>query len=260
MIEFKDVWFWYDDGKYVLKSINFRFKGGTLAIVGPNGSGKTTLVKMMNGLLKPKKGDVIIDGINTRDKSVAEMSRLVGYVFQNPDAMFFEENVFKEVAFGPRNLGLSEEEVEKRVRWALREVGLEGFEDRSPLELSGGEKQRLAIACILAMKPKYLVLDEPNTGLDERGLRGLINVIRKLREDNHSIILVTHDMELVLEVADEVLLLKDGEIKFFGPVEDFFKLDLRNFSLVEPEIIKIAKELKLRFVRNVDELIKVIGL
>lgn len=102
MIEFRDVWFWYQEGKTVLKSISFSFSEGTLAIVGPNGSGKTTLVKMLNGLLKPKKGNVLIDGINTKEVSVAELSRIVGYVFQNPDAMFFEENVFKEVAFGPK--------------------------------------------------------------------------------------------------------------------------------------------------------------
>ncbi|AEC51578.1 transport protein [Pyrococcus sp. NA2] len=258
MIEFRDVWFWYEEGKIVLKSINFEFDEGILAVVGPNGSGKTTLVKMMNGLIKPKKGDVIIDGVNTRDVSVAELSRKVGYVFQNPEAMFFEENVFKEVAFGPRNLGLSEEEIKKRVEWALKAVGLEGFEERNPFELSGGEKQRLAIACILAMKPRYLVLDEPNTGLDERSTKNLIETIRKLRREGSSIILVTHDMDLVLELADKVLLIFNGEVKFYGPVEDFFELNLKEYYLKEPELITIAKNVGIGFVRSIEEIIKVI--
>ncbi|AFK21831.1 energy-coupling factor ABC transporter ATP-binding protein [Pyrococcus sp. ST04] len=258
MIEFKDVWFWYENGKPVLKSVSFEFKGGILAIVGPNGSGKTTLAKMMNGLLKPKKGRIVVDGIKVNERSVAEMSKIVGYVFQNPDSMFFEETVFKEVAFGPRNLGLSEDEVKKRVKWALKVVGLEGFEERDPFELSGGEKQRLAIACILAMKPKYLVLDEPTTGLDERALRKLVKVIISLRREGHSIIVITHDMEFVMKVADKVLLLVNGELKFFGDVKEFFKLNLREYSLEEPEILKIARKIGIDFVRDITDILSIL--
>ncbi|MFA4647034.1 ABC transporter ATP-binding protein [Pyrococcus kukulkanii] len=258
MIKFLDVWFWYEEGKPVLKSVSFEFSGGVLGVVGPNGSGKTTLTKMMNGLLKPKKGKVIVEGIDVKEKTVAEMSRIVGYVFQNPEGMFFEETVFKEVAFGPRNLGVSGKELEERVKWALRVVGLEEFEERNPFELSGGEKQRLAIACILAMKPKIIVLDEPTTGLDYRGIKSLEKVLLNLKREGHSIVLVTHDMEFLLRLADTVLLLDKGEVKFYGSVREFFNLDLRQYSLEVPEVLKIAEEIGVGFVRSEEELIKVV--
>ncbi|MDK2870432.1 MAG: energy-coupling factor transport system ATP-binding protein [Pyrococcus sp.] len=173
---------------------------------------------------------------------------------------FFEETVFDEVAFGPRNLGLSEEEVKERVKWALEAVGLKGFEDKNPFKLSGGEKQRLAIACILAMNPKYLVLDEPTTGLDERGVGALKNIIEELRKEGKSFVIVTHDMDLVLEVADKVLLLSNGEVQFYGDVFEFFELDLKRYKLEEPELVKICRGIGLKPVRSVEELLRGIGL
>jgi len=177
MIEVRDLHFAYN-GREVLRGIDFEMSDEIVALVGPNGSGKTTLAKHLNGLLRPIKGKVVVDGMDTREHTVAELSRKVGYVFQNPDHMFFEETVFKEVAFGPKNLGLDEDEVEERVRWALRAVNLEGFEERPPYSLSGGEKQRLAIACVLAMKPKYLILDEPTTGLDLKAERSVVKAFQ----------------------------------------------------------------------------------
>ncbi|AEH25276.1 energy-coupling factor ABC transporter ATP-binding protein [Pyrococcus yayanosii] len=257
MIEVQDVWFGYE-GRDVLKGVSFKFDGGVMAIVGPNGSGKTTLVKHLNGLLKPRKGKVIVDGLDTREHTVAELSRIVGYVFQNPETMFFEESVYREVAFGPKNLGLDDDEVERNVQWALEMVGLSGYEDRSPFSLSGGEKQRLAIACILAMRPKYLVLDEPTTGLDGRAVRGLVKVIKGLVEEGHGVILVTHDMELVLELADRVMLLREGRVTFDGPVDEFFSLDLESLGLEKPELLKIAEEAGIGFVRTVDDVARLI--
>ncbi|NJE41800.1 energy-coupling factor ABC transporter ATP-binding protein [Thermococcus sp. GR6] len=259
MIEVKNLWHIYENGKEALKGIDFKMGEEVVALVGPNGSGKTTLAKHLNGLLKPTKGEVIVDGMNTMEHTVAELSRVVGYVFQNPEHMFFEESVFKEVAFGPKNLGLSEEEVDERVKWALRAVNLEGYEERTPYSLSGGEKQRLAIACVLAMKPKYLILDEPTTGLDARSSESVVNVIRKLRGEGHGILLITHDMELVLELAERVMLLNDGRKAFDGSVEEFFSLNLHDYGLEKPELLRISEKIGAGFVRSVSELIEALA-
>lgn len=259
MIEVRNLHHTYPDGKEALKGVYLTVGEEIVALVGPNGSGKTTLAKHLNGLLKPTSGEVLVDGIDTREASVAELSRKVGYVFQNPEHMFFEENVFKEVAFGPRNLGLSEDEVEERVRWALDVVNLKGYDDRSPYSLSGGEKQRLAIACVLAMRPKYLVLDEPTTGLDERSAASVKEVIRKLHDDGHGIILITHEMELVLELAERVVMLQNGRKIFEGLPEDFFALDLRMHGLEKPSLLKIAEKAGIGFVRSVEEFIERLG-
>ncbi|KUK16847.1 MAG: energy-coupling factor transport system ATP-binding protein [Thermococcaceae archaeon] len=256
MIEVRNLWHVYEGRKEALKGVSLTFGNEIIALVGPNGSGKTTLAKHLNGLLKPTKGEVIVDGMDTRKYSVAELARVVGYVFQNPEHMFFEENVFKEVAFGPKNLGLSEKEVEERVKWALREVNLEGYEDRSPYSLSGGEKQRLAIACILAMKPKYLILDEPTTGLDEKNAESVKKIIRNLHREGHGILLITHEMDLVLELAERVVLLYQGQKVFDGDVEEFFELDLRKYDLDKPKLLKISEKAGLGFVRDVEEFVK----
>lgn len=256
MIEVRDLWHIYEGKKEALRGVSLTFGNEIVALVGPNGSGKTTLAKHLNGLLKPTKGEVIVDGMDTRKYSVAELARVVGYVFQNPEHMFFEENVFKEVAFGPKNLGLSEKEVEERVKWALREVNLEGYEDRSPYSLSGGEKQRLAIACILAMKPKYLILDEPTTGLDEKNAESVKKIIRNLHREGHGILLITHEMDLVLELAERVVLLYQGQKVFDGDVEEFFELDLRKYDLDKPKLLKISEKAGLGFVRDVEEFVK----
>ncbi|RLF77661.1 ABC transporter ATP-binding protein [Thermococci archaeon] len=260
MIKVRNLWHIYEGKKEALRGVNLTFGNEIIALVGPNGSGKTTLAKHLNGLLKPTKGEVTVDGMDTRKHSVAELARIVGYVFQNPEHMFFEENVFKEVAFGPRNLGLSEREVEERVEWALRQVNLEGYEDRSPYSLSGGEKQRLAIACILAMKPRYIILDEPTTGLDEKNTERVKEVIRKLYKEGHGILLITHEMELVLELAERVVLLYRGKKAFDGDVEEFFGLDLREYDLDRPRLLTISKEAGLGFVRSVEEFLNALGM
>ncbi len=255
MIQVKNLWHIYEGRKEALRGINFEMGQEIVALVGPNGSGKTTLAKHLNGLLKPTKGDVVVDGLNTKEHSVAELSRIVGYVFQNPEHMFFEENIFREVSFGPKNLGLSDDEVRERVSWALERVNLKGYEDRTPYSLSGGEKQRLAIACVLAMKPKYIVLDEPTTGLDERSAESVRDVIRSLHKAGHGILLITHEMDLVLELAQRVVLLYRGEKVFDGPVDEFFSLELRKYDMDRPELLRISFSLGTGFVRTVDEFI-----
>ncbi|NJE10667.1 energy-coupling factor ABC transporter ATP-binding protein [Thermococcus sp. MAR1] len=259
MIQVKNLWHVYGNGKEALKGVDFEMGEGIVALVGQNGSGKTTLAKHLNGLLKPTRGRVIVDGMDTMEHTVAELSKVVGYVFQNPEHMFFEENVFREVAFGPRNLGLSEEEIEERVQWALNAVHLTGYEERTPYSLSGGEKQRLAIACVLAMKPKYLILDEPTTGLDARSAMGVVETIRELRKDGHGILLITHDMELVLELAERVVLLHGGRKVFDGSVKEFFSLELHSYGLEKPELLRISERLGIGFVRSVSEVINALA-
>ncbi len=258
MIRVKNIHFTYND-REVLRGIDFRMGNEIVALVGQNGSGKTTFAKHLNGLLKPTSGSVEVDGLDTREHTVAELSRLVGYVFQNPEHMFFEENVFREVAFGPKNLGLSEDEIEARVRWALKAVNLEGYEERTPYSLSGGEKQRLAIACVLAMKPRYIILDEPTTGLDARNSESVIETIGRLHSEGHGILLITHDMELVLRMAERVMLLKEGRKVFDGPVEEFFSLELGAYGLDRPELLEASERLGAGFVRSVGELMKKLG-
>jgi energy-coupling factor transport system ATP-binding protein len=259
MIRVKNLWHVYENGREALRGVDFEMGGEIVALVGQNGSGKTTLAKHLNGLLKPTRGEVEVDSLNTVEHTVAELSRKVGYVFQNPEHMFFEENVFREVAFGPRNLGLSEDEIEERVRWALRAVKLEGYEERVPYSLSGGEKQRLAIACVLAMRPKYLILDEPTTGLDGRSSASVVDAIRNLHSDGHGILLITHDMELVLELAERVVLLHRGEKIFDGPVEEFFSLELHDYGLEKPELLRISEKVGAGFVRTPGELVEVLA-
>ncbi|NJE61454.1 ABC transporter ATP-binding protein [Thermococcus sp. 21S7] len=259
MLRAENVWHIYGNGKEALRGVDFEMDEEIVALVGQNGSGKTTFAKHLNGLLKPTRGRVLVDGMDTREHTVAELSRVVGYVFQNPEHMFFEEDVFKEVAFGPKNLGLSEEEVEERVRWALRAVHLDGYEKRTPYSLSGGEKQRLAIACVLAMKPKYLILDEPTTGLDARNAAGVVETIRELRRNGHGILLITHDMDLVLELAERVLLLHEGRKVFDGPVEEFFSLELHGYGLEKPELLRISERLGIGFVRSTSEVINALA-
>ncbi|ASJ04872.1 energy-coupling factor ABC transporter ATP-binding protein [Thermococcus barossii] len=259
MIRVKNLWHVYENGREALRGVDFEMGEEIVALVGQNGSGKTTLAKHLNGLLKPTRGKVTIDGMDTREHTVAELSRVVGYVFQNPEHMFFEEDVFREVAFGPKNLGLSEEEVTKRVQWALRVVNLQGYEKRTPYSLSGGEKQRLAIACVLAMRPKYLILDEPTTGLDAKSATGVVETIRELRKEGHGILLITHDMDLVLELAERVVLLHGGRKVFDGPVEEFFSLELHDYGLEKPELLRISERLGIGFVRSASEVVNALA-
>ena len=210
IIEFRGVHFRYNkDRDYVLKDITLSIrKGEVFAIMGPNGSGKTTLMKHINGLLKPSRGSVIVKGIDTRSVSPASMSKFVGMVFQNPERYFVSETVWDEAAFGARNLGFGEE----RVAEALRMLGLLDRKDDSPSSLSMGEKIRLYAASVLAMNPEIIVFDEPTTGQDEDTLRQIREVIEKLSNSGKTVVIVTHDSDFTLSVADRLAILKDGTV------------------------------------------------
>jgi energy-coupling factor transport system ATP-binding protein len=248
LIEIKDLYFKYPfEEKYVLTNINLCIDSNeSIAILGPNGSGKTTLIKHLNGILKPTKGEVFIEGKNTKEKSVAELSRIVGIVFQNPDHQLFSNTVFEEISFALINFGFNKEEIDRRVKEMLKYFNLEKYEQSSPLLLSGGEKKRVALASILCYDPKIIVLDEPTVGLDYFQRTALINIIKKLKKEGKTIITITHDIDFALEVAERGIILKDGKIiKDDLLINIIYEEELLNeANLVQPTLAKIIIELE----------------
>lgn len=240
--------------KHALKDINLEINHGEfIGLIGHTGSGKSTLVQHLNGLMKPTSGKIIIDGVDiTEEKaSLREVRQKVGLVFQYPEHQLFEETIYKDIAFGPKNLGLSEDEVEERVRGAMKSTGLdfEDLKDRSPFELSGGQKRRVAIAGVIAMKPKILVLDEPTAGLDPRGRDEILGEVQELfKREGITIILVSHSMEDIAKLVDRILVMHRGEVAIDGKTRQVFKRadELEELGLGIPQITKFMKELKVK--------------
>ena len=236
--------FSYPLGPRVLDEINFRIHPGEfVAIVGQNGSGKTTLAKHLVGLLTPGDGRVLLEGRDRQTLRPAETAQTAGYVFQNPDHQIFAATVEMEIAFGPRNFGLTNDEVEQRVAEVLRAVNLEDARERDPFLLSKGERQRLAVASVLALRPRLLILDEPTTGLDYREQRRMMGLVSDLNRAGIAIIIITHAPWLVAEYARRVVLMRRGRIRFDGPVDKFFQQDelLRQSSFRPPEVTLLAR-------------------
>ncbi len=201
----------YPDGHKALKEISFSIeKGESVAILGPNGAGKTTLILHLNGILGKLTGEIEVDGLEYSTENIAKIRKTVGVVFQDPDDQLFMPTVLEDVMFGPKNFGYSDEESEKNAIEALKMVGMDNFQDRAPHHLSFGQKRKVAIATVLASKPKLLVLDEPASNLDPASRRDLIKILMNL---NISIILVTHDLPMALEICDRSLVLNEGMIK-----------------------------------------------
>lgn len=248
MIEVKGVWFSYPGLESpVLKDINLEIRPGEfLALLGRNGSGKSTFTRLLNGLLIPSSGDVIVDGFNTRDdKNLSAIRQRVGLLFSNPDNQLVAGVVEEDVAFGPENLGLSSGEIRDRVNWALSAVGMEKYLKHPPHMLSGGQKQRVAIAGILALKPVYMVLDEPTSMLDPRGRDEVLRTLLELnREQGTTIILITHFAEEAT-AADRIMVLDQGELVMTGlPHEVLTRTDeLHERGLEAPETVLLCQEL-----------------
>ncbi len=238
-IEATDLRFAYPSGVEALRGVTLTIRQGEfVGVIGQNGSGKTTLVKHFNGLLKPTNGMLRLLGIDTRTKGVAELARHAGYVFQNPDHQIFCNTVKEEITFGPRNVGLPRSEIEASFRYVVELLDLRGLEDRHPFRLSRGERQRLAIASLLAMRPRVLILDEPTGGQDRQQVNRLLNTLRTLSAEGHTLILVTHDMELLAECASRTLVMFRGELLLDGTPRDVFKeLDVLKRTALAPPMI-----------------------
>lgn len=246
MIEVKDLYFTYPTGLEALSGINLTIDDGEfLAIMGQNGAGKTTLVKHFNGLLKPTKGEVLVNGVNTRDVSVAKLARNVGFVFQNPDHQLFSETVEEEIAFALRNFGFKEAVIEKQVDWALNLLDVTQYRKTSPFMLSGGERKRVALASILAWDPQIIILDEPTIGQDHQQKEKLQQFILQLNAQKKTVVVVTHDVEFVAECNPRVILMSQGKILAEGIAKEILtnqKL-VAQASIVPPQITQIFLEL-----------------
>lgn len=228
-------------------------KGSFVGIIGETGSGKSTLVQHFNGLLKPTSGEMLVDGKNiwSQNYDLRSLRSRIALLFQFPEHQLFEETVFKDVAFGPRNSGLEGEDLAVRVRMGLELMGLdyEAYRGRSPFTLSGGEKRRVALAGILAMQPEVIILDEPTAGMDPLGRRNLLQLIERLhREENLTVILVTHNMEEIARLADRLLVFSGGEIVLQGAPGDVFASaeQIRKIGLDVPPLTQLLQELRRR--------------
>ncbi|KPU62392.1 cobalt ABC transporter ATPase [Thermococcus sp. EP1] len=256
MIRVEELSFKYAGAKdYSLKDINLKVKKGEfLGILGASGSGKSTLCLTFNGIIPHSikgefNGNVFVKGYNTKEASVAELSKLVGLVLQNPDSQLFNMTVEEEVAFALENLGLDLEEIRRRIYWALKITGLEGLEKEFPPNLSGGQKQRLVIASVLAMRPEILVLDEPTSQLDPLGREQVLSLITLLnKEQGITIVLVEHNTEYLFDFADRIIVLDKGELVMEGKPRDVFEEAefLRGLGIRIPTSVKVGAELKKR--------------
>lgn len=249
LLEVKNVSYSYDRNTKALKGVSFCVeKGEFVAIVGHNGSGKSTLAKLLNGLLKPTGGEVVVDGFSSSDKNaVFEIRKRVGMVFQNPDNQLIASIVEDDIAFGPENLGVAREEIGERIDFALKAVGMENFRTATPTRLSGGQKQRIAIAGVLALKPEILVLDESTAMLDPQGRKEIAQVVDALRKSGVAVIAITHYMDEAVK-ADKVIVIDRGTVALSGtPKEVFAKKDaLRALGLELPLAGVIADKLRER--------------
>ena len=253
----KNLTYIYDEGmpfaSKAIDDISFEIKDNDfVGLIGHTGPGKSTLIQHLNGLLKPSSGEIIVNGFNITDKdlNLTEIRKRVGIVFQYPEYQLFEETVEKDIAFGPGNLGLDEEEISKRVRKSMEAVGLdyETYKDKSPFDLSGGQKRRVAIAGVIAMNPEVLILDEPTAGLDPGGRDEIFNLIKKLHRDNNiTIILSSHSMDDMAKLAQTIIVMNHGKIEFMGTPREVFTSHatrLREIGLDVPQVLELATKLR----------------
>ena len=255
IIEVKNLCYTYDGNAQIVKDavhdVSFSVaEGEIIGIIGHTGSGKSTLVQHLNGLLKPASGEVLLEGTNIWEnpKRIMDIRFKVGLVFQYPEYQLFEETVFSDIAFGPKNMGLTGDELTQRVESICDVVGIKKeYFDKSPFDLSGGEKRRVAIAGVMAMQPKVLILDEPIAGLDPKGRHEVIKMVRKYRETyGAAVIIISHNMEDMAVLADKILVMNDGRLEMFDTVYNVFSNGkrLREIGLSVPMVTKVLEEIK----------------
>lgn len=241
MIEIRNLHHHYPDGTRALKGIDLTIpEGEFLLICGPNGSGKTTLIRLICGLLKPTAGSIRLNGLDDPYAS-QEIRRLVGMVFQDADSQIVGETVREDVAFGPENLGLSPDEITERVDWALRVMGLENLSEKPCYVLSGGEKRRLSIAGVLAMKPQVILFDEPFSHLDYPGIQEVLKHMVHLHRQGHTLVVTTHDVEKVIAHVDRLAIIHNGELRAAGIPEELMT-QLPRFGIRPPCYTLLGKE------------------
>lgn len=247
MLRVENLSFSYNEDKYILKNLSFSIKKGEFtAIIGQNGSGKTTLLKQLNGLLRPSQGRIFIDGSDISSIRTSVLARSIGFLFQNPDHQIFCSTVYEEIAFGLKNMKLGKDNVDRLVREAAAMVSISEYLDSSPFNLSKGQRQRVALASVLAMETDILVLDEPTTGQDYREGMEIMNIVLNLNKKGKTIIIVTHDMELVSRYARRTIILKDGQILEDGHTRAVLakKESLAASNLQPPQVYSLAEMFK----------------
>ncbi len=252
-LETRELGFSYEDGLPVLHGISLTInRGDFVAVIGQNGSGKTTLAKHFNGLLRPEFGEVFLFGEQIGDKQVSELAQHVGYVFQNPDHQIFSATVREELNFGPRNLGMDKETVDRRTEAALACFELTPVADRQPAVLGFGLRRKVSIAAVYTMETPVFILDEPTAGLDLRSTTELMLLICQLNQQGHTIILITHDVRIVAEYVPRCMVMRAGEIVAYGPTREVFKQDqlLRQTQIALPQISELGKRMKSHGMRD----------
>lgn len=242
-VEVKNVTFTYPNGFTALRDLDFTIeKGEFVAIIGQNGAGKSTLLKNLTGLLTPTSGDIIVDGSNTKELSVARLSLKLGFVLQNPDRQLFADTVYDEIAYGPRNLKLGEDEIKARTEEAIRMANLEDKVEEYPPSLSAGERAKVVIASVAAMRPDIIILDEPTTGQDNCGRTQIMEIAKKFHELGHTIIVVTHDMSLVAKYAKRTLVFCKGKLLLDGTTREVFSQAdvIKKAYILPPQITRMG--------------------
>ena len=267
-ISVKDYSFRYDSNQnWILKDLNFKINTGDfVGIVGPSGSGKSTLSLTFNGIIPHMingdiRGEIYVKGNDIKDMKVHELSQKVGIVLQDPESQLFSMTVEDEVSFGPEELGLPPDKIKERLKWALDVTGLQDMENKFPEDLSGGEKQRLAIAASLSMKPDILVLDEPTSQIDPKGTEEVLSVIKELNEQGITIILIEHETNFLSRHANKILALNNGRLKYVGSTRKFFENEelVRDLNIRIPTYVEISYLLDSKVCLNERELMKEIN-
>jgi len=246
-VQVSDLFYQYNSSQPALRGINLTIKTGEfVALIGQNGAGKTTLAKHFNGLLKPTRGEIIVEGMNTLQYDSSDLSKTIGYVFQNPDHQIFSATVEKELEFGLKNAGYKGQEIKQRVDEVLQYTGLERYRSVHPFSLGKGERQMIAVASILALKPKLLIIDEPTTGSDWAGVQSMMALICKLHAAGTTIIMISHDMDLVAQHAKRVIVMKEGGVMLDGTPEDVFSEEqlLLDSAIIPPQLCRLSAHLK----------------
>jgi energy-coupling factor transport system ATP-binding protein len=247
IIMVNNVEYTYSSGTKALKNINLNIhKGELLGIMGQNGAGKTTLIRTLNGLIKPNKGEIYIKGENITNKSIAQVSKDVGIIFQNPEHQLFANSVRQEIEFSLKSFDMTKEEKQQKVEQVLEEFEFKKYQDRSPLNLSGGEKKKLALASIISRDPEILIFDEPTLGQDAKEIRFFIDLIQQEREKGKTIIIITHNVEFTLNFIPRTLLMANGKIIGDGPTKKILtnKSLVQKSSLILPQVSIFKQNLK----------------